>query len=241
MILGLILMVNLFLFTNNYVGAVNTKPLNIRFNSTNNIMIKGPIDNDVSSKFIYELNLLENKKNVYVYLDTPGGSIDDGMQIVAQIKKYQLSCIAEKAYSMGFIIFQSCKNRYIMPHTRLMQHQLSYGVRDEKLKIDNYVRFIDSMEKQLVEEQAERIGLDEDEFYEKTINEWWLYGKNILKENCADRFVNVECSVTLTKQNYTNIVGNYEYTYSRCPLIDKFIFKNKTSGSSTFEPFIFTF
>lgn len=241
MILGLFLMINLFLFTNNCVGAVNTKPLNIRFNSTNNIMIKGPIDNDISSKFIYELNLLENKKNVYVYLDTPGGSIDDGMQIVAQIKKYQLSCIAEKAYSMGFIIFQSCKNRYIMPHSRLMQHQLSYGVRDEKLKIDNYVRFIDSMEKQLVEEQAERIGLDEDEFYEKTINEWWLYGKNILKENCADRFVNVECSVTLTKQNYTNIVGNYEYTYSKCPLIDKFIFKNKTSGSSTFEPFILTF
>jgi len=241
MILGLFLMVNLFLFTNNCVGAVNTKPLNIRFNSTNNIMIKGPIDNDVSSNFIYELNLLENKKNVYVYLDTPGGSIDDGMQIVAQIKKYQLSCIAEKAYSMGFIIFQSCKNRYIMPHTRLMQHQLSYGIRNEKLKIDNYVRFIDSMEKQLVEEQAERIGLDKDEFYEKTINEWWLYGKNILKENCADRFVNVECSVTLTKQNYTTIVGNYEYTYSRCPLIDKFIFKNKTSASSTFEPFIFTF
>lgn len=241
MIVGLFLMINLFLFTNNCVNAVNTKPLNIRFNSTNNIMIKGPIDNDVSSKFIYELNLLENKKNVYVYLDTPGGSIDDGMQIVAQIKKYQLSCIAEKAYSMGFIIFQSCKNRYIMPHSRLMQHQLSYGIRNEKLKIDNYVRFINSMEKQLVEEQAERIGLDEDEFYEKTINEWWLYGKNILKENCADRFVNIECTVALTKKTFKTQVGNYEYTYSMCPLIDKFIYKNKTESSPFFEPFIFTF
>lgn len=238
--LGILLLLNLFFFATAKTSKVNTKPLNIRFNSTNNIMIKGPIDNGVSSKFIYELSLLENKKNVYVYLDTPGGSIDDGMQIVAQVKKYKLSCIAEKAYSMGFIIFQSCEKRYIMPHTRLMQHQLSYGIRDEKLKIDNYVRFIDSMESQLVEDQAERIGLDVDDFYEKTINEWWLYGKNILKENCADRMVNVECSVTLTRQNYTEEVGSYIYTYSKCPLIDKFIYKNKTS-SSTYDPFIFTF
>jgi|TARA_Y100000992_G_C21266655_1_gene494299 ATP-dependent Clp protease protease subunit len=240
MVIGLFFLLNLFLFFNSGTCKVNKKPLNIRFNSTNNIMIKGSIDNGVSSKFIYDLSLLENKKNVYVYLDTPGGSIDDGMQIVAQIKKYKLSCIAEKAYSMGFIIFQSCEKRYIMPHTRLMQHQLSYGIRDEKLKIDNYVKFIDSMEKQIVAEQAERIGIDVDEFYQKTINEWWLYGNAILYENCADRIVNVECSVTLTKQNYTEEVGSYIYTYSKCPLVDKFIYKNKTSSSSTYEPFIFT-
>lgn len=239
--LGFLLLLNFFILTTAKTYNVNDKPLNIRFNSTNNIMIKGPIDNDVSSKFIYDLSLLENKKNVYVYLDTPGGSIDDGMQIVSQIKKYKLRCVAEKAYSMGFIIFQSCEKRYIMPHTRLMQHQLSYGIRDEKLKIDNYVKFIDSMEKQLVEDQAERIGLDVDDFYQRTINEWWIYGKNILKENCADRMANVECSVTLTKQNYTEEVGSYIYTYSKCPLIDKHIHKNKTSSSSTYEPFIFTF
>ena len=96
------------------------------------------------------------------------------------------------------------------------------------------------MEKQIVAEQAERIGIDVDEFYQKTINEWWLYGNAILYENCADRIVNVECSVTLTKQNYTEEVGSYIYTYSKCPLVDKFIYKNKTSSSSTYEPFIFT-
>ena len=240
MITQLFLLSYLYFFLTCNLHYVDGKTLNIRFNTTNNLMIKGPINNELSSKFIYELNLLENKKNVYVYIDSPGGSIDDGMQIVAQIKKYKLSCIAEKAYSMGFIIFQACKNRYIMSHSRLMQHQLSYGIRDEKRKIDNYVRFVDSMEKQIVKEQAERIGIDEDEFIDKTLNEWWLYGNDILIENCADNLVNVECSVTLTKQNYTNKVGNYEYTYSKCPLIDNHIFKNKTK-SMDYEPFIFTF
>ena len=215
------------------------EPLNIRFNTTNNIMIKGTINNDLSSKFVYELQKIKNKKNIYVYLNTPGGSIDDGMQIVALVKKYKLSCIAEKAYSMGFIIFQSCNKRYIMPHSRLMQHQLSYGIQNEKLKIDSYVNFVNAMEKQLVKEQADRIGLHEDEFYKKTINEWWLYGNDIINEKCADKLVNVECSVTLTKQNYTLNIGSYEYVYSRCPLVDKYIYKNKTTNSP--EPFIFTF
>ena len=63
--LGILLLLNLLFFSTAKTSMVNTKPLNIRFNSTNNIMIKGPIDNDISSKFIYDLSLLENKKNVY--------------------------------------------------------------------------------------------------------------------------------------------------------------------------------
>ena len=222
------------------VCNVNNKPLQLRFNTTNNIMIKGPINNELSSKFIYDLSLIENKKNIYVYLSTPGGSIDDGMQIVSQIKKYKLSCIAEKAYSMGFIIFQACEKRYILPHTSLMQHQLSYGIRNEKLKIDSYVSFINSMEKQLVKEQAKRIGLSDDDFYQKTINEWWIYGEDILAQKCADRIVDIECSVTLSRQNFTKQIGSYEYVYSKCPLIDNYIFKNKTKNE-VYDPFIFTF
>ena len=239
-----VILIFLFIFLNNvfsqYSCNTNKKPLNIRFNTTNNIMIKGPINNDLSSKFIYDLSLIENKKNLIVYLNTPGGSIDDGMQIVSQIKKYKLSCIAERAYSMGFIIFQACKNRYVMSHSSLMQHQLSYGIRNEKLKIDSYVNFVNSMEKQLVKEQAKRIYMSEEDFYSKTMNEWWIYGEDIVLQNCADRLVDVECSVTLTKQNFTKQVGSYEYTYSKCPLVDQYIFKNKTKND-VYDPFVFMF
>lgn len=221
------------------LSSVNKKPLNLKLNTTNNIIIKGTIDNELSSNFIYELSKIENKKNLLVYLNTPGGSIHDGMQIVAQIKKYKLSCVAENAYSMGFVIFQACKNRYIMSHSILMQHQLSYGVRNEKYKIDSYVSFVNSLEDQLVDIQSKRLGLMPDDFKLKTMNEWWIYGENILLEKSGDRLVELECSVTLTKQNYTKQVGQYEYTYSKCPLIDHHIFKNKTKNYE--ERFIFTF
>ena len=99
-----------------YKGSLKTfvSYKSIKFNKTNNIVIREPINTETTSKFIYDLNLIEKKNDTYVYLNTPGGSVFDGLKIIEEIRKYNMSCIVENAYSMGFIIFQSCKNRYIL-------------------------------------------------------------------------------------------------------------------------------
>ena len=50
----------------------------INLNESNFITIRNEINKESASKFIYDLNTIENKKNIYVYLDTPGGSVEDG-------------------------------------------------------------------------------------------------------------------------------------------------------------------
>ena len=138
----------------------------LKFNTTNNILLKGEINEETTSKFIYDLNLIQNKNNTVVYLNTPGGSVQHGMKIVSEVEKYNLSCVAEAAYSMGFIIFQSCKNRYILPHGKLMQHQMALGFMDQKSRIESY-DFIDQMEREIVEKQASRINITFSEFKNK--------------------------------------------------------------------------
>ena len=86
-----------------FISTVVQSYTKIQLNSTNVITIRDEIDDAVASQFIYKLNLLQNK-NVYVYLDTPGGSIESGNKILMEIQKYNLSCIAERAYSMGFVL-----------------------------------------------------------------------------------------------------------------------------------------
>ena len=54
-----------------------------------------------------------------------------GSRIVDEIQKYDLDCIAHKAYSMGFVILQACNKRYITQYSSVMQHQISYGVSNE--------------------------------------------------------------------------------------------------------------
>lgn len=210
----------------------NVLSLTIKLNSTNNLVLNSVIDKDSTTKFLYDLNLKSNKKNIYLYLNTPGGSVDYGMKIVNAVQKYKINCIAETAYSMGFIILQACNKRYITGHSSLMQHQMSFGIHNEKGKIENYMSYINSMEQEIVDLQISRLNLSSELFKGKILNEWWLYGKSAIRENCADKIIDVICSIELTKQNYTNTEYNYIYTYSKCPLIPNYIDKVKKNDSS---------
>lgn len=213
------------------------KSKKITLTTENTMLIKGPVNSQLSTNFIYNLNKKKNKKNLFVYLDTPGGSVEHGNKIVAEIQKYKLNCIAERAYSMGFVIMQACNKRYITPYGRIMQHQMSYGIQNEKAKVESYVDFVDQVENELTEMQASRIGISNEKFIENTYNDWWLVGKKAIIENCADQLAEVTCSVKLTNENYTESDGFNEYTYSKCPLVTGHISK-KPHEREKF-PFIF--
>jgi len=184
---------------------------------------------------------MSEKNNTFLYLHTPGGSVVDGMKIVAEVKKHNISCIADTAFSMGFIIFQACKNRYILPSGQLMQHQMAFGISDQKNRVENYIEFINQMEDEIIYEQASRINISTEEFRRKITDDWWIYGSNALLQNCADKVVNVECSRSLTKETEIIEKGLYKYTYSKCPLVNDYIKKEQLDkngmGDGIFIPF----
>jgi len=225
-----------FLFCLYLARAMET----VEFNTTNNIVLKGEVNSKMVSNFIYDLNKKTNKSDVYVYLNTNGGSVHEGMKIVSEINKYGSTCIAERAYSMGFVILQACKERMILPHGSIMQHQISLGVMNEKGKIDQYMKYIDQIEDEMTRTQALRVGLSSEEFALKTMNEWWLYGEKAVTNKCADKVVNVECTKELTKKTYTEKKYGYTFTYSKCPLVSDEIDKKKNKDDNDNEfPFYF--
>ena len=199
----------------------------INLNTSNLLLLKGEINKESTNAFLHNLHLLENKKDAFVFLDTNGGSIEDGNKIMNEILKYNMSCIVEKAYSMAFVILQVCKIRYILPFGKIMQHQISLRIQNEKGKVENYVNFINQIEDKLVALQSHRIGLSSLEFKNKIYNEWWLFGEHALIHNCADEIVNVECSSKLVKETFKISDKKYDYIYSKCPLIPEYIEKNE--------------
>ena len=217
----------LFLFSllssaisNVYCQTSMDKPRTIQLNTTNILTIRGTIDDSVANQFVYDLNKNIDRNTKYVYLDTNGGSVSAGIRIVDEIQKYNLNCIAHKAYSMGFVILQACKNRYITPYATVMQHQISYGVANEKAKIESYVNFIDQIGNKLDKMQSDKIGLYYDDFKRRTYNDWWLSSDNIIKEHVADEIVNVKCSRKLTNSNITINDGFQSKIFSKCPLVN---------------------
>jgi ATP-dependent protease ClpP protease subunit len=217
---------NLYFSTS--LNATQSKKV-VTLNPNNILLLKGEINDKLATKFIHELNKKEKKEDIYVYLDTNGGSVDAGNKILEEILKYNLDCIASKAISMGFVILQSCRNRYITDYATLMQHQISYGIMNEKAKIESYVNYIKQIDDKLTRLQASKIGITSSKLKKNTYNDWWLFGENAIYENCADETVNIKCSTKLTTQNYTVDIGSYTYIYSKCPLVTNYIdkFKNK--------------
>jgi len=231
-------LVLMFLFTTFNSGFSYNSPISktIQLNSTNVLTIRGTIDDAVANKFVYDLNKDINRGSKYVYLDTNGGSVSAGARIVDEVEKYKLKCIAHKAYSMGFVILQACSKRYITPYSSVMQHQISYGVANEKAKVESYVNFVDQVGEKLDKMQSKKIGLEYETFKKKTYNDWWLSGDNIILENVADEMVNVKCSKRLTNTNYTISNGYQDMIYSSCPLVNEPI---EVINNGNNAPFVF--
>lgn len=204
----------------------------ILLNTSNFLSIKNTINTNTANDFIYNLNLIDNKNDIYIYIDSPGGSVEDGFKIMNEIIKYNITCIADRAYSMAFAILQSCHTRYLLNFGKLMQHQISFGIFNEKEKIQSYLNFVNQMESELLFIQSQKIGISSEELKNKTLNEWWIFGNNALTENCVDDIINIQCTTKLTSQTFKINDGYYEYTYSKCPLIPSYIDKKENNQNN---------
>ena len=196
----------------------------IFLNTTNHISIRGKINPEVANNFLYDSLTMPNVK--YVYIDSEGGSVYHGTLIIDEIVQKNYTCIADRAMSMGFAIFQACRLRIVMKTSNLMQHQASLEIKGELEPIKNWMTMNDDRLDDLLSLQTTKIKVEKEWFINKTKTEWHMTGNSAIKNNCADLLLPVSCTSFLTKQNITRIRDNnleYQYkpnlieVYSKCP------------------------
>lgn len=152
--------------------------------------LKGQIDAEMVEEFIKQFHESSvSPSELIIYIDSPGGSVMAGNRIMTLFQNYPVTCVAERAYSMAFAIFQMCENRYVLEHSTLMQHQMFTILGNELQKLNNYLEFLNDINNDLIEKQSKRIGMSRNKFMEKIYNEWWITGKRAVKENVADSLV----------------------------------------------------
>jgi len=95
------------------------------------ILLTGPIDDQMASSIIAQLLYLESvdaKSDIYLYINSPGGSVSSGLAIYDTIQFIQCDvstiCIGIAA-SMAALLLGSGKEgkRYALPHAEIMIHQ----------------------------------------------------------------------------------------------------------------------
>ena len=198
----------------------------VKLTPDNMIYLKGSVDEENVGNVVKRLHLSESDK-IYLYLDTPGGSVIDGYSIVDAIETVAhnktIECVAETAISMGFVIFQHCPIRNIRPGAVLMQHQMSMGLKGTLESVKSKLEFAIEMDDILSQKQAEKLGLELEDFKRKTQDDWWMFGEKALHNKAADKMVRVQCSRELyhdtISMHVQTIFGQVEVIFSKCPLI----------------------
>lgn len=95
------------------------------------IMLTGPVEDNMANSIIAQLLFLDaqdNTKDIYLYVNTPGGSVSAGLAIVDTmnfIKSDVQTIVMGMAASMGTIIASSGTKgkRFMLPNAEYMIHQ----------------------------------------------------------------------------------------------------------------------
>ena len=135
------------------------------------IFLTGPINSYISSLVSAQLLFLEsenNSKEIYLYINSPGGVVTDGLAIydTMQFIKPTVStlCIGQAASMGSFLLAAGTKGkRFSLPNSRIMVHQPSAGFQGQATDIEIHANEVLSLKKRLNEIYSKHTGKSVDE------------------------------------------------------------------------------
>lgn len=132
------------------------------------VFLVGPVNDSTANLVVAQLLFLESEnpdKDIYFYINSPGGSVTAGMAIydTMQFIKPDVStlCIGQAASMGAFLLTAGAKGkRYALPNSRMMIHQPLGGFQGQASDIEIHAREILTLRAKLNEMLASHTGQD---------------------------------------------------------------------------------
>lgn len=161
------------------------------------ILLGTPIDDTVANLIVAELLFLQSedpKKDIDLYINSPGGSVTAGLAILdcmkvisCDVKTY---CVGQAA-SMGAVLLSAGTKgkRYALPNARVMIHQPSGGSEGTAADIDIQAREILKIRKTLNTILAENTGNTVDKIAHDTERDYFMSAQEALDYGIVDSII----------------------------------------------------
>ena len=107
------------------------------------------------------LNMLDPNAPIHMYIDSYGGSVDDGLAIYDTMKYINAPVYTYsmgKAMSMGAFLLAAGDKRFATPHSRIMIHELSGGMEGRMSSMRNQYHETERLEEVLARILAHSTG-----------------------------------------------------------------------------------
>jgi ATP-dependent Clp protease protease subunit len=215
-----------------------TKPSNnsqVVLSKSNLVVLSGEVEGELSGRVISEAKALDasrlsSGKPIYVFMNTPGGSIQTGLEMIEALKGLNrpVTTVTLFSASMGFQIVQNLGERLILKNGVLMSHRAAGGFEgyfggQRPSQMDNrynlWLTRLTELDQQVVDRTGGKQTLAS---YQKAYSdELWLTGQQSVVGGYADRIVTVKCDSSLdgvTTHNIEFLGLKISYDLDNCPI-----------------------
>lgn len=146
------------------------------------IFLGGPINDAVANTVIAQLLFLDHedqKKDIRLYVNSPGGSVTAGMAIydTMQYVKSDVStmCVGIAASMGAFLLAAGQKGkRFALPNSQILLHQVMGGAEGQAIEIEIAAKQIVKTKQQLNELLAKHTGQPLAKIEKDTDRDFWL-------------------------------------------------------------------
>ena len=163
------------------------------------IMLTGPVEDNMANSVIAQLLFLDaqdSTKDIYLYVNTPGGSVSAGLAIVDTmnfIKADVQTIVMGMAASMGTIIASSGAKgkRFMLPNAEYLIHQPMGGAgsgtqqTDMAIVAEHLLRTRNTLEKIL----AENSGKSVEQIHKDAERDYWMSAQETLEYGFIDEIM----------------------------------------------------
>ncbi len=164
----------------------------------NVIFAVGPIEDHMANLIIAQMLFLESEnpsKDIYLYINSPGGSITSGLSIydTMQFIKPDVStiCVGQAA-SMGAILLAGGaeSKRFSLPNSRMMIHQPISGFQGQASDIDIHAKEVLKMKSLVNSILSKHTGKTEKQIAKDTDRDNFMDAESALKYRLIDQILN---------------------------------------------------
>lgn len=198
--------------------------LNLRLNPNRTLFLTSPVEQFTVNELVNNLRQMEKTNNVdpiYLLIDSPGGSVLDGAQLISQMEamKAPVHTVCLKiCASMAALIHQYGKKRYALDRSVLMFHPASGGAQGQ---VDNMISRLKTIKRYVNKFNAyiiNRSGINEEEFNKMMSYELWLDAEDAKTTNFVDNIV----SIDLPLKDDLKLSGNDKMTIDHSFKVQKY-------------------
>ncbi|HMK14846.1 MAG TPA: ATP-dependent Clp endopeptidase proteolytic subunit ClpP [Burkholderiales bacterium] len=158
------------------------------------VFLVGPVDEITANLIVAQLLFLESEnpdKEVYFYINSPGGSVSAGLAIydTMQFIKPDVStlCVGQAASMGALLLAAGAKGkRFCLPNSRVLIHQPMGGFQGQASDIEIHAKEILYLRQRLNEIMAKHTGQSIKTIEKDTDRDTFLSGEEAVKYGIAD-------------------------------------------------------